>query len=87
MYKYIVEFLGTLLFISTISFTGNPALIIGSLAVAIGLGGKISGGHFNPAISTWAWLSSKLSTADYGMYVLAQTSAAALVWILGELSS
>lgn len=87
MYKYIVEFLGTLLFISTISFSGNPALIIGSLALAIGLGGKISGGHFNPAISTWAWLSSKLSTVDFGMYVLAQTSAGALVWILGELSS
>lgn len=87
MYKYIVEFLGTLLFIATISFSGNPALILASLGIAIGLGGKISGGHFNPAVSTWAWLSSKLSTVDFGMYVLAQTSAAALVWILGELSA
>jgi aquaporin Z len=87
MYKYLVEFLGTLLFISTIAFTGNPALILASLGVAIGLGGKISGGHFNPAISTWAWLSSKLSTVDYGMYILTQSSAAVLVWMLKELSA
>jgi aquaporin Z len=87
MYKYFVEFLGTLLFISTFAFTGNPALILASLGVAMGLGGKISGGHFNPAISTWAWLSSKLSTADYGMYILMQSAAAGLVWILSEVSS
>jgi aquaporin Z len=87
MYKYVVEFLGTLLFVSTISFSGNPALILASLGIAIGLGGKISGGHFNPAVSLWAWLSSKLSTNDFGLYVLAQASAAALVWILGELSA
>lgn len=86
MYKYIVEFLGTLLFVSTISFSGNPALILASLGVAIGLGGKISGGHFNPAVSTWAWLSSKLSTADFGMYILSQSAAAFLVWLLGELT-
>jgi aquaporin Z len=86
MYKYLIEFLGTLLFVGTISFSGNPLLIISSLAVAIALGGKISGGHFNPAVSTWAWMSSKLPSYDFGMYVLAQTSAAALVWLLGELT-
>jgi len=82
MYKVVVEFLGTLAFISAIAFTGNPAIFIGVLAVAIGLGGKISGGHFNPAISTWAYLSGKLSGADTGMYVAAQLAAAALVTVL-----
>ena len=82
MYPYVVEFLGTLLFVGTVAFTGNPLYILASLAVAIGLGGKISGGHFNPAISTWAWLAGKLPTNTYGLYLGAQLAAAALVWIL-----
>lgn len=87
MYKYLVEFLGTLLFVATISFSGNPLLIVGAFAVTAAFGGKISGAHFNPAVSLWAWLSSKLSTNELGLYVLAQISAAAVVWMLGELSS
>jgi glycerol uptake facilitator-like aquaporin len=86
MYKVVVEFLGTLAFISAIAFTGNPAIFIGVLAVAIGLGGKISGGHFNPAISAWSYLSGKLSGADAGMYVAAQLAAAALVTVLSAVA-
>lgn len=83
MYKLLVEFLGTLLFIGTIAFTGNPALFIGALAIAIGFGGKISGGHFNPAVTTWAYLSGKLSGMDALSYVGVQLAAAALVVFLG----
>ena len=82
MYPYIIEYLGTLLFVGTVAFTGNPLYIIASLAVAIGLGGKVSGGHFNPAISTWAWAAGKLPTNTYGMYIAAQLAAATTVWIL-----
>lgn len=85
MYAYLVEFLGTLLFVGTIAFSGNPLFIISSLAVAIGIGGKVSGGHFNPAVSSWAWLSGKLTNADYAMYVISQVSAATVVWVLGAL--
>ena len=82
MYKVAVEFLGTLLFIATIAFTGNPALILGSLAIAIGLGGKISGGHFNPAITFWAYMTGKLSEMDADQYVAAQVAAGGLVAFL-----
>jgi glycerol uptake facilitator-like aquaporin len=82
MYKVFVEFLGTLAALSALAFTGNPVMFLGVLAIAIGLGGKISGGHFNPAISAWAYLSGKLSGTDAGWYVAAQLAAAALVTVL-----
>lgn len=85
MYATLVEFLGTLLFIGTISFSGNPALILASLGVAIGLGGKISGGHFNPAITTWAYSEGKVSGMTAIYYIVAQTLAALSVVFLGKL--
>lgn len=84
MYKVVVEFLGTLAFIGAIAFSGNPAIFIGVLALAIGLGGKISGGHFNPAVSTWAYLSGKLSGVDASWYIAAQAGAAAVVALLAS---
>lgn len=85
MYATLVEYLGTLLFIGTISFSGNPALILAALGTAIGLGGKISGGHFNPAITTWAYLEGKVSGATAVYYYVAQILAALTVVFLGKL--
>jgi len=82
MYPYVVEYLGTLLLIGAVAFTGNPVMIVAALAVALGLGAKISGGHFNPAISLWSWLAGKIPTNTLGLYVGAQSAAAATVWIL-----
>ena len=81
----LVEFLGTALLVGTVSFTGVPVLIVAALAVAIGLGGKISGGHFNPAVTAWALLSGKVSQSKAVGYTLAQLAGAALVWSVGSL--
>jgi aquaporin Z len=81
----LVEFLGTSLFIGAVSFTGVPVLIIGALAIAIGLGGKISGGHFNPAITAWALLSGKIGQMKAVTYILAQLAAAAFIWVMGSI--
>lgn len=81
----LVEFLGTALLVGTVSFTGVPVLIVAALAVAIALGGKISGGHFNPAVTAWALLSGKVSQSKAVGYTLAQLAAAALVWVVGSL--
>jgi aquaporin Z len=81
----LVEFLGTALLVGTVSFTGVPVLIIAALAVAIGLGGKISGGHFNPAVTAWALLSGKVSQSKALGYTLAQLAAAALIWVASSL--
>lgn len=77
-----VEYLGTTLFVGTVAFTGAPLLILASLAVAIYLGGKISGGHFNPAITAWALLSGKLSQQKAISYFLAQFGGALTVWVM-----
>jgi aquaporin Z len=81
----VVEYLGTSLLIGAVSFTGAPLLIISALAIAIYLGGRISGGHFNPAVTAWALLSGKIGQAKALTYILAQLGAAATIWVLGSM--
>ena len=81
-HKYLVEFAGTFVFLSAVAFSGNPALILGALAIAIGLGAKISGGFFNPAITAMMSLSGKLTQKDTLYYMAAQFAAAILVAFL-----
>ena len=81
----LVEFLGTSLLIGAVSFTGVPVLIIAALAIAIGLGGKISGGHFNPAITAWALLNGKIGRGKAVSYLLAQLAAAVFIWMSGSI--
>lgn len=75
MYATLVEYLGTLLLVGAVAFSGNPAMILAALGVAIGLGGAISGGHFNPAITTWAYMEGKVSGATAVYYYAAQIVA------------
>lgn len=81
----LVEYLGTSLLIGTVSFTGAPLLIVAAFAIAVYLGGKISGGHFNPALTAWALLSGKIGQAKALSYILAQLGAAATIWVLGSM--
>lgn len=80
----VVEFLGTTLLLSAISFTGTPVLIVAAFAIAVGLGGKVSGGHFNPAVTAWALLSGKISQSKALGYMIAQLAAALFVYFLGS---
>ena len=63
--KYVVEFLGTLFFLYVIVATGNAIAIGAALAIAIMVGGSISGGHFNPAVSIMMYAAGKLSQTDF----------------------
>jgi aquaporin Z len=72
MRAYIVEFLGTLLFLSTILFSGKPIFIALSLFVVMFLGGSISGGHFNPAVSIMFWANGTLTNKDTMAYIVSQ---------------
>jgi aquaporin Z len=74
MLTYIVEFLGTFLFLSVIVATGQPFLIALALLLAILLGGSISGGHFNPAVSLMFWAKGSLTGADLLGYIAAQVA-------------
>lgn len=78
MQKLLVEFLGTLFFLYVIIATGEPLAIGLALALAIMIGGKISGGHFNPAVSLMMHMGGKLPLKDLGPYIIAQVAGGAV---------
>ena len=69
-YKLITELIGTL-FLSYIIFkTENYVLISMALAIAVVLGGPISGAAFNPAISLAMYYNNKLNMMEVIGYVI-----------------
>lgn len=76
-----VEFAGTAFLLAAISFIGTPWAIGGALGLAALFGGAISGGHFNPAVTLWAFLSGKVGPMTAVLYVIVQSLAAASIWM------
>jgi len=74
MKKYLVEFLGTVFFLYVILASGNAVAIGAALAIAILVGGSISGGNFNPAVSIMMVAAGKLPANDLIPYILAQVA-------------
>ncbi len=72
MQKYLVEFLGTAVFIYVILATGNPLAIGATLALVILLTSKISGGHINPAVSIAMASAGQLPTDELIPYIISQ---------------
>ena len=72
MLDFVVEFLGTFIFLSVIIATGKPALIAMAPLLVILLGAGISGAHFNPAVSLMFWANGALSNANLAGYIVAQ---------------
>ncbi len=69
MRNYLTEFIGTFFLVLTVGLTvigGTPLapLAIGSsLMVMVYMGGHVSGGHYNPAVSLAVFLRGKMSSA------------------------
>src|SRR5580765_6454263 len=88
--KLAVEFIGMFLFVFTVGMATNKAgagalapLAIGSiLMVMVFAGGHVSGGHFNPAVSTAVRLRGRMGTDEYVAYLLTQFAAAVLAGLL-----
>jgi aquaporin Z len=80
--KLVVEFIGTFFFVFAIGEALTNAgrfapLAIGSaLMVMVFAGGHISGGHFNPAVSTAAVVRGKLPSDELIPYLFAQAAGA-----------
>ena len=70
--KYLVEFLGTLFFVYIILATGNAVAIGAAMAIIVMIGGSISGGNFNPAVSVAMVAAGRLSSSELLPYILAQ---------------
>lgn len=76
MSKLFVEFLGTLFLVFIILATGNYLAIGAALAVAVLLGGAISGGCFNPAVTLAVFAAGKMAASDIVPYIVAQIAGA-----------
>jgi aquaporin Z len=84
--RLVVEFIGMFVFVFTVGMATNKAgagalapLAIGAaLMVMVFAGGHISGGHFNPAVSTAVFLRGRMNSHEYGAYMVTQFVAALL---------
>jgi aquaporin Z len=69
MRNYLTEFIGTFFLVLTIGLTvlgGTPLapLAIGcSLMIMVYMGGHVSGGHYNPAVSLAVFLRGKMTSS------------------------
>lgn len=79
--KILAEFIGTTLFVwgvisTCVFYAGYPVICVLCTSfmggVIIYLFGRVSGAHFNPAISLALFLQQKLSAMELGLYILAQ---------------
>ena len=74
--NYLVEFLGTFVFLYIILEsagyqTSQPFVIAIGLLAAILMFGAVSGGHFNPAVTTMMWAKGSPDIEPIG-YIIAQ---------------
>jgi aquaporin Z len=76
MNKYVTEFLGTMFLVFVILATGNYLAIGAALAIAVLLGGAISGGAFNPAVAIVLLVSGKIPSKDIIPYIVAEIAGA-----------
>ncbi|GAB5427687.1 MAG: aquaglyceroporin AqpS [Devosia indica] len=68
-----------------LALLGNTIATGAILVVLIGVLGPLSGAHFNPAVTLVMALRRQLSTADAGLYVVAQICGAMLGTLLAHL--
>ncbi|MDP3941768.1 MAG: aquaporin [bacterium] len=90
MNRYVVEAIGTFFLVLTIGFSANPLAIGFILATMVYMGGYISGGHYNPAVTLAVFLQKKITSKDSMMYVAFQilgAVAASLVFFLVQQQS
>ena len=84
--KLVVEFVGMFIFLFTVGMATDKAgagtlapLAIGSiLMVMVFAGGHVSGGHFNPAVSTAVFLRGRMVANEYVAYMVTQFVAVIL---------
>lgn len=85
--KCIIEFIGTFIFLYVIIATGNPYAIGLILTCVILVGGKISGGNFNPAVSVMMVLANKLKLNEMVFYIFSQLMGALFAFQLYKITN
>lgn len=84
MKNIVTEFTGTLLFVLSIALAVAhagpmaPLAIGAALMCVVYMGGHISGGHYNPAVTLAVFLRGKIELDDALQYVVSQLAGAAV---------
>lgn len=84
MHRYLTELVGTFFLVLTIGLTtvqgaAMAPLAIGSvLMVMVYMGGHVSGGHYNPAVTLGVFLAGKVGIGDLLAYWASQVAGALL---------
>lgn len=92
MPKLLTELVGTFAFLAVIALSkpigALAPLAIGTvLMVVVYMGGHISGGHYNPAVTFGLWLRRKVDLVTMVSYWVAQLVGAALAFLFGYMVS
>ncbi len=83
MHRYLTELVGTFLFVFAIALAVvhagplAPLAIGGALMCVVYMGGHISGGHYNPAVTLAVYLRGGFEARDVAPYMVAQLIGAA----------
>uniref|UniRef100_A0A6C0HS47 Major intrinsic protein n=1 Tax=viral metagenome TaxID=1070528 RepID=A0A6C0HS47_9ZZZZ len=79
MHPYLVEFIGTFILMLAILFSKGNWFVIGlTLGLAILIGGKSSGGCFNPAVTLGACMTNSLPYSSLLPYTVVEVLGAIL---------
>ena len=88
MVKYLTEFIGTFFLVLTVGLsvlgqsTMAPLAIGASLMIMVYMGGHISGGHYNPAVTLAATMRGKLPASELVPYMVSQILGAIVASLL-----
>ena len=85
----IAELIGSFIFFSVIlSVVADPSINVMAIPIAlltaIYFGGKLSGGHFNPAVSLMMFLKGKMDIFLTFIYIIAQVLGAIFAVLLNN---
>jgi glycerol uptake facilitator-like aquaporin len=91
--NFIAEFIGTFVFLYVILESGKyksiqPFVIVTGLLAAIFMCGSISGGHFNPAVTTMMWNKGDALFKDNNnavYYIIAQIAGGIMAYKINTL--
>ncbi len=84
MAKYLTEGIGSFFLVLTIGLSSQgasdlaPVAIGGALMVLVYMGGPVSGGHYNPAVSIALAIGGRMERSDLGAYICSQLAGSLL---------
>jgi len=87
IFPILAEFIGTFVFVSVILSVSQPIPIAVALLSAIYFAGHISGGHFNPAVSTVFLANGTITAKKYSGYIVAQILGALCALYFNKLTT